>query len=246
MSEITVADAALRLRVRETRVRQLVAAGTIAARRVGRQWVIDDAELDRHAALISTGSTSRAMSPRVAWGAAAILDHRPTPWLTSSERSRLTRRLRTADPQVPELFQRWLTRRQVRTTRLRAATEDIPAVLAGEGVVATGLSAVGPLGLGLIATGQGEAYVTAAAAQSVTDDFFLVPSGRGNLLLRIVDGSGHTDSATRLDDGLLAPTLMVAVDLLDQPDTRSRSVGRDLLRSTVGRLTATGAVQARS
>jgi hypothetical protein len=206
---------------------------------VGRQWVIDADDLDRHRDLVRGGATSRAMSARTAWAAGALVDGRDTAWLASSEKSRLRSRLvRHADEVAT--FRRWLSSRQSRTDRFRIAESDIAALLEENGVVATGISAAHVYGARLSAVGEADAYVSAAVASKLKRKYFLVASDRGNLLLRTVDGSWHTDTAEARDGTLITTRLMTAVDLLDAADTRSNSAGGELLRDALHSLAVSG------
>ena len=232
MVELTVREAAAHLQVHQSRVRGLLRAGTLAGRRVGHLWVIDLDELDRHRDLVRGGGTSRAMSPRVAWAAGALVDGQPTPWLTSSERARLAARLRAHNGEVRP-FQRWLGRRQLDVTRYRVADADVGPFLAEAGVVATGVSAAAAYRLGLGAVNEAEAYVTAAVAERLVDTYVLVASDRGNLTLRTVAGSWHVDTRVESTGLDVAPRLMVAVDLLDRRDTRTTAAGHRLLTTTL-------------
>jgi hypothetical protein len=66
-----------------------------------------------------------------------------------------------------------------------------------------------------------------------------VASERGNLLLRTVDGTWHTNAAVERDGLLVTTRLMTAVDVLDGADARSASAGRKLLREALGSLAVT-------
>lgn len=178
------------------------------------------------------------MSARTAWAAGALVDGQDTAWLASSERSRLRSRLLRHSDQVAT-FRRWLSSRQSSTERVRIAESDIAAILEENGAVATGISAAHVYGLGLSAVGEGDAYVTAAVARRLKTAYFLVGSDRGNLLLRTVDGTWHTDTAAARDGILITTRLMTAVDLLDAADTRSVSAGRELLRDALHNLGGT-------
>lgn len=236
MSEVTVPEAAGHLGVHPSRVRELLHAGTLTGRRVGRQWVIKADDLDRHRELIRGGATSRAMSARTAWAAGALVDGQGTDWLASSERSRLKSRLLQHAEEVAT-FRRWLSSRQACVERFRVADADIAALLKEHDVVATGISAAGAHGTRLSAVGEADAYVTAAVARALKEDYFLVASDRGNLLLRTVDGTWHTDTAVQCAGVLITTRLMTAVDLLDGTDPRSSAAGRALLRKALQSLT---------
>lgn len=233
---MTVPEAAEHLGVHPSRVRELLHARTLAGRRVGRQWLIKVDDLDRHRELIRSGATSRSMSARTAWAAGALLDGQHTDWLASSERSRLKSRILQHREEVAT-FRRWLSARQARVERFRIGEADIGALLEEEGVVATGISAAGAYGARLSAVGEADAYATASVATALKEKYFLVASDRGNLLLRTVDGTWHTDTAVRRDETSMTTRLMTAIDLLDGTDTRSATAGRVLLRKALEGIT---------
>lgn len=225
--ELTTREAAQRLRVNQSRVRALVAAGTLRSRRVGGQWLVDADSVDRQALFNEAAATSRAMSTRIAWGAGALADGHKAAWLTASERTRLRKRLRGA-PNA-ETLQRWLSARSSEAVRYKVADSDLEALLNTEGVVRTGVSAADAYALGLGAGGSGDAYVSHRVADRLVRDFYLIEGGSGNLTLRIVDHDFHTTTARRLHGQTVTTRLMVGVDLADDNDTRTRSTGRALL-----------------
>jgi excisionase family DNA binding protein len=227
-TEVTVAEAAELLQVDPSRVRALAAAGRLLSRRVGPLWLVDLEDVERRSALVSAGAKSRAMSPRTAWAAAALMDGLPAEWLASSERARLAARLRAAAGW--QMYVRWLAGRCSQVQRFRVAADDVAALLPARGVVATGGSAAGAYGQGLSMAGQAEVYVASGVLARLVEDLFLVPSPeQGNLLVRVVDADWHVTSAREFGGRVVAPRLMVAVDLLARSDARSAAAGRDLL-----------------
>jgi excisionase family DNA binding protein len=239
MHELTVPEAAEHLGVHQSRVRELLHAGTLTGRRIGRHWLIRTDDLDRHRELVRGGATSRAMSTRTAWAAGALLDGQQTGWLASSERSRLKTRLVEHSTETMT-FRRWLSARQTGAQRLRIADSDIAALLQERGVVATGISATHSYGLRLSAVGEAEAYVSTDVAKKLTKAYFLIASERGNLLLRTVDGTWHTDTAVQHDGLLVANRLMTSVDLLDSSDARTAAAGNELLHDALRSLNDEG------
>ncbi|MCA1712782.1 MAG: helix-turn-helix domain-containing protein [Actinobacteria bacterium] len=226
---MTVTQAAQHLGVNAARVRALVSSGALAGRRIGSQWVVDRGAIERRGQIVGAGGRSRSMSARVAWAAADLLDGGNAAWLATSERARLRSRLAAHGAAGWQTYSRWLASRQTSADRYRVGDGDIAAVLAADGVVATGASAASAYGLGLSAAGQAEAYADSATAAGLVDEFFLIRSTSGNLLLRTVDGDWHRRTAAAEQGRATAARLMVAVDLLDADDTRSRSAGRGLL-----------------
>lgn len=226
--ELTTREAAERLSVNQSRVRALVSAGALEARRVGSQWVVDADSVDRQAALTSARATSRAMSQRVAWAAADLADGGDAAWLRANERSRLRRRLSTAATSA-ELVQRWLRHRSDAEIRYRVGERDLDALLGTEGVVRTGVSAAEAYGLGLGTGGSADAYVTAEVEQRLVDEFFLIASRSGNLFLRVVEDGWHQGTARQIGGHTVTARLVVGVDLADDSDVRTQGTGRALI-----------------
>lgn len=225
--ELTTREAAQRLGVNQSRVRALVAAGTLDARRVGPQWLIDADSVDRQATFTAAKATGRAMAPRVAWAAADLADGGDAPWLSAAERSRLRKRLRSASS--IDVLRRWLSSRSATVTRYRVGDRDLDALLDSDDVVRTGVSAAAAYRLGLGTGGAADAYVTTDVAARLIRDFFLIESRTGNLTLRVVEHNLHLLTARAVDDQRVSTRLIVAADLADDRDTRTKSAGRDRL-----------------
>jgi excisionase family DNA binding protein len=229
--EMTTRESAQRLNVNQSRVRALIGAGSLSARRVGIQWLIDADSLDRHAALISGHATGRSMSPRIAWAAAALVDD-VADGLAASERYRLKRRITESSLSI-QTVQRWLSRRADGITRYRVGERDIAALLARDDVVATGVSAASHYGLGLSTGGSGDAYVTSQVRDQLVRDYFLIPSSQGNLALRAVDRGWHLATAIADDHHLFVPRLIAGVDLAEDTDARTSRAGRELITAAL-------------
>lgn len=226
---MTVTQAAEHLGVHPSRVRALVSAGALAGRRVGSQWLVQRDALERRAQIVGSGGHSRAMSTRIAWAAADLLDGGSADWLSTSERARLRARLAAHAGDGWQTYSRWLSSRQTRVARYRIADDDIAVLLATDGVVATGASAASAYRLGLSAAGQAEVYAAGETVAQLVDELFLLTSATGNLLMRTVDGDWHRRTATTRRGRVVAARLMTAVDLVDGQDARSRRVGTTLL-----------------
>lgn len=230
MSEVTTRDAAQILGVDQSRIRALINAGTLPARRIGDRWLLDRTDIERHRALIDSGANTRAMSTRIAWAAAAILDAHPTDWITATERSRLKRRLTTTHN--THAFQRWLSTRAT-TRQFRVSENDLAELITQQDVIATGISAAATYQINLSNTGQGDAYVTTNTLHRLIDDYLLIESDHGNLTLREVDGHWHEHTARHTTTATAAARLMVGVDLADASDHRSQTAGHRLIATTL-------------
>jgi hypothetical protein len=120
---------------------------------------------------------------------------------------------------------------RARAIRYRIAEADIAELMAVRRVVAGGISAASHYDLGLAFGNEAEVYVNSSVAAELVDEFFLVKSEHGNLMMHVEDSglNWHQRTARAPDGVFVAPRLVVAVDLLDSEDTRSRSAGARLL-----------------
>lgn len=93
-------------------------------------------------------------------------------------------------------------------------------------VVRSGVSAVNEHEVDLIASDEAEVYVRASEVAELVDRYALEPDAdRSNLVVRVVDD----DVWPFEDDASVAPWPVVAVDLLDAADERSRRAGLQLI-----------------
>lgn len=229
--ELTTRAAAEQLGVNQSRVRALVASGSLIGRQVGGLWLVDADSLDRHASLTAAKANGRSMAPRIAWAAGDLADGGDAVWLTASERSRLRKRFAAAAS--IDTLRRWLSARAWGVNRYRVGERDLDEVLATAGVVRTGVSATTAYGIGLGVGGTGDAYVDSRVAQQLVQEFFLIESAAGNLTLRMVEQDLHLKAAREIEGQLVSTRLIVGVDLADDRDTRTKSAGRELLGSVL-------------
>lgn len=224
-------EAAALLGVNQQRVRALVAAGGLDARRIGTQWLIDEQSAIRQARLTEAGATGRPMSTRSAWAVADLADGGEAAWLGDSERSRMRSRLRGVAS--IETVQRWLGRRSGAAVRYRVGERDLSALVRDGAVVLTGISASDAYGLDLGTGGAGAAYTTRDQATRLVRERYLIESRAGNLTLRLVDHDLHEAAARRIGDHRVAPRLIVGADLADDTDSRTRATGRSLIETVL-------------
>ncbi|MFS8102232.1 helix-turn-helix domain-containing protein [Lentzea alba] len=233
MADLSVREAAERLGVNQARVRALLSAGQLAGRRIGSRWVVDGDAVSARLEIAAT-DRGRPLSTKSAWCTAALLDGQETSWLTTSERSRLRARLNRHPASEVHTY-RWWMQSRARSIRYRIAAGDIPELLKDHRVVAGGISAAGHYALGLAFGDEAEIYVSSSDASRLVDEFFLIESYQGNLLIHVEDSDAdwHQRTAAATDGGLVAPRLIVAADLMDSADTRSRSLGAQLLEQSL-------------
>src|SRR5205085_1727006 len=109
-----------RLGVSPQRVRQRIHDGQLPAVRIGSQWVVDEVDLARKPRV------SRAMSPRIAWGFALLLDGHRLPGVIPRELTRLRRRadsLASSEDRRDDIVSSWLASR-ASVHRFTVATAD--------------------------------------------------------------------------------------------------------------------------
>ena len=223
---LTVGEAAERLGVSGHEVRRLIRTGALPASRVGRTLVVDDEAVAARARLpIGAG---RAFAPRTAWAALWELSGLRADWLDAPGRSRLRTRLSGLDPE-----------QLVAATRGRAerhALRVLPAyrerVLQAEGVVPSGMTAAGVVGADVVATeAADEVYCRADRLQALRREFGLADRGEPNLVVRV-----PTFAQLPVELREQMPVAVVAVDLAESADVRTRRAGLTLLSDALASL----------
>jgi excisionase family DNA binding protein len=222
---LTVGEAAERLGVSAHEVRRLIRTGVLPASRVGRTLVLDDEAVEMRARLpIGAG---RALAPQTAWAALWELSGLRVDWLDAASRSRLRARVSRLDP--AQLVA--ATRRRADRKALRVLPGYRDRVLAADGVVLSGMSASDAVGAGVVATAAAdEIYCTATELAALQQAFGLSERGEANLIVRI-----PAFDELPFHQEQLMPVAVVAVDLAESADVRTRRAGHDLL---AGRLSA--------
>lgn len=220
MAQISVREAAERLGLSSQRVRYLIARGHLPALRIGARWVVEEADLR------PGRRVSRPMSPRIAWGLAALMDGSPVDGLGPREVARLRGRIQQLQAERAgraALVHSWLARRAT-AHRFSAAAADLADLRADPRLRTSGLS---DPRAGLSAAADVEGYVAPVHLQLLVSEFLLVtrPPGAAvgtNVVLRSHDvGRGPV------------PVLAVAADLLERPGTRESAAAERLIDGLV-------------
>jgi hypothetical protein len=205
------------LDVSPRRVRQLLESGQLAGEQLGRNWVIDRGDVDR----LRRSGAGRPWNASSAWAVLELAAGRK-PELSPVERSRARRRL--ADHGLAGLVV------QLRARAERHEGYVHPSVLDRVGgddrVVRGGVSAAREYRVDLIIQDAAEVYVRAGDVADLADSYALDgDADRPNVILHVVD-----DNAWPFDDDeQIASWAVVAVDLLDADDERSRRAGLELI-----------------
>ena len=213
----SVARAALELDVSPRRVRQLLKSGQLPGQQLGRNWVIDRGDIDG----LRRNGAGRPWSASSAWAVLELVaGHEPD--LSPVERSRAKRRL--ADHGLAGL---------VVQLRARGARHDAyahPSVLdrvaEDDRVVRGGVSGAKEHRVDLVVRDAAEVYVRAGELADVVNSYALDEGAdRPNVILRVVEDEAWPFQ----EDVRVAPWPVVAVDLLDADDERSRRAGLELI-----------------
>ena len=218
MEPIGIANAARQLEVSPRRVHQLVAAGQLSGRRIGRSWVLDRADVQRFAR--SQPGVGRPWSPSSAWYVLALANGDAVQ-ASPVDRSRAKKRLQVG---LEPLAKRLSSRAQSRWFYAHPAVHS--EMLSYPSVVASGVSALSHHYVDLVVSDQSEAYVRESRVAELADRFALdADSDRPNVQLRVVGDDDWPFDA----DQQVAAAPVVAVDLLEADDERSQRAARELL-----------------
>ena len=218
MQMIGVADAAAELSVSERRVRQMLASGTLRGSRIGRVWAIDPAALDMVADRCACAG--RPWKASSAWAVLTLADGRAIEGSAVAQ-SRARRRLASGLLPLAERL-----RARAETRRFYGHPSVLDRLPGPARAVRTGLSATGEHGLDLVAIGGYEAYMPESDIADVARRFALIEGAeRPNVMLRAV----KDDVWPFQPDEEVAPIPVVALDLLDASDDRSKRLAVSLL-----------------
>ncbi len=220
MQLVNVEEAANQLGVSSRRVRRMLADGLVPGLRIGRAWAIEQRLLDRfkdHRA-----SIGRPWSPSSAWAALAVADGQDSA-LAPVDRSRARQRLKERGllGVVDRLAARAQRRHFYGHPSVLGRLEDEPSL------VRSGVSAAVDHRADVLASDFLEAYIPSTQAKGIIERYGLdADAERPNVVLRIVE-----DAVWPFANGVgVAPRAVVAIDLLDSEDERSRRAGLELAR----------------
>lgn len=210
MPEESVVEYAQREGISPRRVRALIAQGSLPARQVGRNWLVDQASAHRPAA-------SRPLADRMRKNLLAVLSGEASEGLSASERLRL-RRYRSDLVQSPDpdrILAAWV--RAAAPQRLQVAARDLPDLAADDRIVKTGFS---DPRAEIAAAGQLEARVARADIGALRREYLLRPAEQPNVLLHVSDEKPPSP----------LPLGLLLVDLAGHDGVRERSRVVELLR----------------
>jgi hypothetical protein len=157
----------------------MVGSGQIVAQRVGRSWVIEQAEVNQRVA------NRRPLSPRMAGLLVNAMSGNEPVGLDAQERfflGKYVEHLRSYDDPL-RLLHSWMRSRQIHVVDVAANLPDIPEIAADLRVVASGIS---DPRAGLSAAGEFEGYIGAADLDGFLRNNLLVVFASPNIRLHVV------------------------------------------------------------
>lgn len=223
---LTVREAAAQLGISGQRVRQLISAGSLPARRSSSGWLIradDIAGSDRR-------GRGRPASPRTAWAVLCLLSSalepeaaEAPPCVVSDSRLRYhALQVLRAMPDPAEDPERWraLLASRGRAERVWAHPGLLSRLIEDPQVSAGGDRAAARIGEGLSQAAVRDVYVAEPNAERIIASYRLRPDPDGQVMLHVVPSSVPKD-LTAIHGGLV-PAAAAAADLLDEGDPRAR------------------------
>lgn len=219
---LSIPDAAQVLELSPSRVRAMAVHGRLGASKIGDRWLVERGAVETRRR--QGGHAGRPFEAHNAWALLLLASDEDVADVHPSVRSRLRRALRVDG--LEKLEPRLVRRAESRyfdghPGELRHLTED-------QSFLRTGISAAGEYGLDLLSGHEADGYVAASGLKQLIADHALsaADAHSGNVRVRLVP-----DKAWRhLADAKVAPTAAVAIDLAEDPDHRSASAGKQMLR----------------
>lgn len=213
-------EAAGRLGVDASRVRQLLRSGVLAGRRVGSVWLVDGDSLALAAA--RRPLSVRPLASARAWGLLDLLDGGSAADLSAVARSQVRALIRSLAGSDPSRWRAALRGRvELRACQVHPAAVDL--LRHEPGVVAAGPGKAAEHGLDLVAVDAvPELYVRPDRWPALSAKYRVQPAcGAANLIVHL-PRSGHWP-----ESGLARAAL--AADCIDSPDPRAESAGAAML-----------------
>lgn len=213
-----VAEAAQALGLSEQRVRALLANGRLEGRKVAGRWFVFPDGIERLRQ--QQDVRGRQLSPSNAWALLLAASGQDPEWLSPWDRSRLQDRLASD-------WQSWIPRLRdrARGVRFRAHPGSMKKLHSDRRLLLSGVSAAQQLGLDLIGRDVVEGYIRERDLAVLVREYKLEESSRPNLILHVVVGNWFFQKNQNE-----APPALVAVDLIESEDPRSRRAGNSLLK----------------
>ena len=226
--EITSRQAAEQLGVTQQRIQTLFAAGDVHGRMVAGRLVVDSGDIQ--ARLARRPGRGRPLAARVAWGVLWELSGERAHWMAASERSRLRTNIRKLNAEEVVLR----VRRRAALHQYRILPTYVDRLAADAACVPSGVSAASVVGADIVAIGFAEVYTARSTHDRIVKQYAMVEGGNDsdiNVNLRVLD-----DDLTFLLGGRThMPSAVVACDLMESPEPRTRRAGTVVLSDLLSR-----------
>lgn len=222
----SVAEGAEMLGVHPQRLHQRIRQGSLAAEKIGNQWVVERDELRR---LKHHSGPGRPLSAKSAWDLLAVAaGDEASSGLSPSARSRARSRLRNLLVQASSAELEEVAARIAKALRNRAeralfaaSPRDLPDLREDNRVHLSGVSLhESGVSFGDVAEG----YVSSDDLNALVDDYLLSPAprSRANVILHVVSSQAENPLHEALDDVARSP-LALAADLAEHDGIREKS-----------------------
>jgi hypothetical protein len=219
---ISVPEAARALQLSSARVRLLASSGDLPAQKIGGRWLVEKAGVERRRRRGAAGG--RRFAPHNAWAVLGLASGEDPMGLDPAVRSRLRRSLSLEGlgALAPRLEQR------AAVSRFSAHPGELSHLFGDGRLVPSGVSAARAVGLDLIAGSEADGYVGDSDLDSFVRDHVLLPAAAldANVVLRVVPKDVWAEF---LEGRPHAPEAAVALDLVEDPDSRSKAAAEKLL-----------------
>jgi excisionase family DNA binding protein len=225
-SLLSVTEAAARLGVSPSAVRQRIASGRLPAIKRGRSWWLDERAVQRY--VRQPSSAGRPFSPRMSWAIILLASGDAEAANRMSGRARYPSRMRAWLDAHPLNDYGHQLRSRAEVEDLTAHPAEVKRLLERSDMLLTGVSAAGAVGI--IGEGSGiEAYALAGRRAAVVREHALTPATDGPVRIRWVPDElwPHLNR----DGDRRAPRTAVLLDLLESDSPRAwREAARALAR----------------
>ena len=219
---VSVPEAAADLGVEPQAIRRLIRDGELPAKKEIGRWIIPASEVDKRRSL--GPRAGRRFSPARAWGLIHLAGGQPAAWLDREARWRMARQLEAR----PLEALRWQLVARGIAHGYEAHPASVERLRNDPVVMLTGVAGAEAAALGIVGSDEHiEAYVDASRLDDIVKRYHLRPSLEPNVVLRPMPEFGWP--SPRPD---VAPTVAIALDLLENRDPRARQLGRQLLEQT--------------
>lgn len=220
--DIAVKDAAQRLAVSESRVRQLLIAGDLNGRRIGRAWLVDAHDVARLQG--QQRRSGRPVGPKRAWAIIDLLSGGSAPWLSYSERSQVRSYAAGLDEPNADGW-RGILRGRSELRPVQAHPAAVARLGQFDHVLFAGPAEAVRRGFDLIAAGEPrpEIYMPVKEWGHIALSLALQPSHDGNLVIH------HPMLVWPFEGSDVVPDAAIAADLLHSAEPRTVRAGQSRL-----------------